>query len=120
MPSGRDGAGPGDGSSFVGDDVCRQLDGRAVLPETLERVELALLLVLDVDDDVSEVDQHPTAVTPTLAADRLGAHLTQPVLDLVHDRLPLAVVGGGGEAERVGGGRSEEHTSELQSLMRLS
>ena len=48
-------------------------DERAVLPEPLEGVEHALLGVLDVDDDVAVVEQHPAPVALALAAHRLGA-----------------------------------------------
>jgi hypothetical protein len=58
--------------------------------------------VLHVHHDVAVVDQHPAAVALALAADRLGADLAQLVLDLVDDRLDLAVVGGRGEQEGVG------------------
>src|SRR4051794_19569538 len=54
-----------------GGDVRGERDGRAVAPEPLERVELPLLLVLDMDDDLAVVDQHPAAVALALAADRL-------------------------------------------------
>ena len=50
-----------------------EVDLGAVLPEPLELVELALLVVLDVHDDVAEVDEDPAAVALALAADRLGA-----------------------------------------------
>ena len=50
-----------------------QLDRRAVLPEALELVVAALLLVLDVDDDVGEVDEDPPPVPLALAAYRLDA-----------------------------------------------
>ena len=66
---------------------------RAVAPQPLEGVELPLLLVLDVHDDLAVVDEHPATVTFALATDRLGAELAQLVLDLVDDRLDLAVVG---------------------------
>ena len=86
----------------AGGDVGRQRDQRAVAPQPLEGVELPLLLVLHVHDDVAVVDQHPAAVALALAADRLGADLAQLVLDLVDDRLHLAVVARRGEQERVG------------------
>ncbi len=91
-------------SPLVGDDVGRQRDRRAVAPEPLEGVELPLLLVLDVHDDLAVVDEHPAPVALALAADRLGADLAELVLDLVDDRLDLAVVGGRGEQEGVGDG----------------
>src|SRR5688572_9549665 len=53
----------------------RQRDGGAVLPEALERVEGAVLLVLDVHDDVDEVEEDPAALALALAADRLDIGL---------------------------------------------
>src|SRR5690349_21473611 len=47
-------------------------DARAVLPEPVERVELALLAVEDVHHDVDVVEKHPPAGALALAADRLG------------------------------------------------
>ena len=49
--------------------------------------------MLHVDDDVDEVDEHPAALALPLAADRLGAHVAQDVLDLVDDgaHLPLGL-----------------------------
>src|SRR6476469_2962984 len=80
----------------------RQVDLRAVLPQALERVVLALLLVLDVDDDVAEVDEDPAALALALAADRLADQLTQPVLDLVDDGAALPLGRCGGDDEHVG------------------
>src|SRR5664280_1895104 len=79
-----------------------QIDGRAVLPQTLELVVGPLLLVLDVHDDVREVDQDPSAVALTFAANRLHAELAKLVLDAVDDRADLTVVGGGRQNEDVG------------------
>src|SRR3954452_8585545 len=70
----------------------RKVDQRAVSPQPLEGVERALLLVLHMHHDLAEVDQHPAAVPLALTAYRLGADAAQPVLDLVDDRLHLAVV----------------------------
>src|SRR3954471_20684280 len=90
------------GRAGAGRDVGRQLDQGAVAPEPLQGVELPLLLVLHVDDDVAVVDQHPTAVALSLATDGLGAELAELVLDLVDDRLHLAVVARRREQEGVG------------------
>src|SRR5207342_17178 len=79
-----------------------EVDLGAVLPEPLQLVELTLLVVLDVHDDVAEVEQHPAAVPLPLAADRLGADLTQPVLHLVDDGADLAVAGRGDDDEGIG------------------
>src|SRR5664280_1844227 len=64
-----------------------QIDGRAVLPQTLELVVGPLLLVLDVHDDVREVDQDPSAVALTFAANRLHAELAKLVLGGCGDSL---------------------------------
>jgi hypothetical protein len=45
-----------------------EVDARAVLPQALELVERALLVVLDVHDDVGEVDEDPAAFTLPLTA----------------------------------------------------
>src|ERR1035437_8811427 len=79
-----------------------QIDGRAVLPETLELVVGPLLLVLDVHNDVREVDQDPPSVTLAFAADRLPAELAELVLDPVDDRADLTVVGCRRQNEDVG------------------
>src|SRR5699024_1822879 len=95
--------GPADGSfAGGGPDVLGQVDDRAVAPEPLEGVELALVLVLDVHDDVAVVDEDPAPVALALATDRLGAELAERALDGVDDRLDLAVVARGGDEEGVG------------------
>jgi hypothetical protein len=82
-----------------------QLHGRAVPPQPLELVEGALLLVLDVHDDVAEVDEDPAVVTPALATQRLGAGQPDTLLDLVDDRTDLTFVGRRGDDEDVGEGQ---------------
>jgi hypothetical protein len=49
--------------------------------------------VLNVDDHVKVVEQHPPAFALAFAARGLGAGLAQLVLDVINDRLDLAVVG---------------------------
>src|SRR3954454_22235223 len=88
----------------AGGHVGRKLDQGAVAPEPLEGVELPLLLVLYVDDDVAVVDEHPPPVALALAPDRLLTGVAELVLDLVDDRLHLAVVARGLQQERVGDG----------------
>src|SRR5450756_2880157 len=80
----------------------REVDSRAVLPEALELVVGPLLLMLDVDDDVREVDQHPPAVAFAFPAHRLDAELAKLVLDVVDDRADLTVVGSRRQNEDVG------------------
>src|SRR5690606_7315043 len=64
----------------------RQRDDGAVLPQPLQAVVPALLLVLDVHDDLGVVEEHPAAVALALAAHRLdpGA-VPEAVLHLVDD-----------------------------------
>src|SRR5687767_5245770 len=63
------------------------------------------------DDDVDVVQQDPAGLAVALAAHRLGAELlVQPLLDLVNDRLDLAVVGRGGEQEGV---RDGQHVADV-------
>ena len=50
------------------------VDSGHVGPEALEVVELALVLLEDVDDDVAVVHQHPGAVVEALNALRLRIH----------------------------------------------
>ena len=91
--------------------VVGQLQLGAVLPQPLQGVEDALLAVLDVDDDVDVVEQDPAGLAVALAAHRLGAELLlQPLLDLVDDRLDLAVVGRGGQQEGV---RDRQHVADV-------
>src|SRR5699024_8982310 len=71
-----------------------QVDDGRIAPQPLERVEGAVLGVLDVDDDVAVVQQHPAGVALALAAQRLAAALAeQRLLDAVDDRgdLPLGL-----------------------------
>jgi hypothetical protein len=74
-------------------DARRQFDGGAVLPESLQRVEGAVLLVLHVHDDVEVVQKDPAALPFALTAGRLRVGLdAETVLDLVHDGADLTVV----------------------------
>ena len=70
-----------------------QLDrnDRAVLPQALEPVVHALLLVEDVHDEIAEVQQHPARLLAPFAAQALVARLEQLVLDLVRDRGDVAL-----------------------------
>src|SRR5690606_7597127 len=72
--------------------VLGQLDGRAVLPQPLERVVGAVLGVLHVHHDVAEVEQDPAGLRLALLPDGLGVLLVEGALDGVDDRghLPLA------------------------------
>ncbi len=63
----------------------------AVLPETLETVVDALLLVEDVHDQVAEIEQHPPGFCTSLTSYPLVARLDQSVLDLIGDRGDVAL-----------------------------
>src|SRR5680860_1823277 len=89
-----------------------EVDGRAVLPQALKLVVGPLLFVLDVDDDVGEVDQHPAAIAFAFPAHRLDAELAKLVLDVVDDRADLAVVGSRRQNEDVG---ERELLADIQS-----
>src|SRR4029453_9535854 len=73
-------------SRRIAGDRRRQRDQRAVPPEPLEGVEGALLVVLDVDDDVEVVQQHPAALPLALAAYRLGVQGAPLLLDRRRDQ----------------------------------
>src|SRR5690606_22469958 len=83
--------------------ACRHLerDRRAVLPETLERVVLALLTMEDVDDEITEVAQDPAPAGLTLAAKQLVTRLVQFALDLIGDRADVALGATGHDEEDV-------------------
>jgi hypothetical protein len=57
-------------------------DHGAVLPEALERVVHAVLLVEHVHHEVAEVQQDPATLCPALTTQRLDASLVELVLDL--------------------------------------
>src|SRR4051794_26932108 len=58
--------------------------------------------MLDMDDDVAVVEQHPATLALALASNRPGSDLAQLVLDLVDDRAHLAVVRRRADDEGVG------------------
>ena len=65
-------------------------NGRAIAPTPIQRVNLALLGVLDAHHDVAEIQQYPMPVTLALTANQLNLQLVHPPLDDVDDgrRLP--------------------------------
>ena len=75
---------------------------RAVPPQPVQRIEVALVLVLDVHDDVDIVQQRPTALAGAFAARRLVSRFAHLFLDLVDDRVDLALVGRRRDDEAVG------------------
>src|SRR5262245_14994929 len=76
-----------------------------VAPKPLEAVELACLVVEDVDHDVDQVDQHPAPVRVALDVPDRGAGLLEPLHDRVGDRLDLHVGAGARDHEVVRGRR---------------
>src|SRR5699024_10593749 len=83
-------------------EVGRELDDGAVLPEPLERVVDAVLGVLDVRDDLTEVEEDPPGLGAPFATDELRAGLVHGLLDRVADRGDLALVARGRDEEDVG------------------
>src|SRR5690606_10599529 len=98
--------------------VLGQLDGRAVLPQPLERVVGAVLGVLHVHHDVAEVEQDPAGLRLALLPDGLGALLEQGALDGVDDRGDLALARTGRDEEDV---REDELLAHVErdDLLRL-
>ena len=68
----------------------------------VQRIEIALVLMLDVHDDVDEVQQCPAAFAGALAACRFVAGQPHLLLDLVDDRVDLTLVGRRRDHEAVG------------------
>src|SRR3546814_3436743 len=87
---------------------------------TLFRSEEDRLQFLEIAIVVGEVDRHP------VLEQRQPAHVIAARQARAADRYPHFLpearleIDAGGEGERVAQARSEEHTSELQSLMRIS
>src|SRR3546814_8980035 len=82
---------------------------------------------LEIACHVREVDGHVDQVFPARAAGPehrayIGEHRARLRGDVVGDKLAIGIVfvAGHGVAGRIAWARSEEHTSELQSLMRIS
>ena len=82
--------------------VRRQLDSGAVLPQTLQGVELPILVLQDVDDDVPIVHQHPVGVGETLTGPTLGPGTMHGLVDRVNDGVDVAFIRAGGQQEDVG------------------
>ena len=66
-------------------------DARGVLPEPLELVVAAVLVDVDVNDDLDEVQEDPTAFALPFPADGLEIALGEDLLHLVRDRPNLPV-----------------------------
>src|SRR5690606_27362761 len=80
-----------------------EVEDGGVAPAALEGVEGAVLGVLDVDDDVAVVEQHPARVPLALAAQRLAAALLQErLLDAIDDRGDLALGVSAADEEHIG------------------
>lgn len=77
-----------------------EVDPVHIRVETIQTIEGPLLLMLDMDDHMPVVEQHPGAGVPALPAQRGGGVLLlQLSLDLVHDRVDLTVRGSRAEEE---------------------
>ena len=68
-----------------------QVDFLAVGPQVLEGIELARLVVEDVDDDAAVVEQNPRAAAVALAVQRLLALFGQFLFHRVAQRVDLRV-----------------------------
>ena len=68
-----------------------QVDFLAVGPQVLEGIELARLVVEDVDDDAAVVEQDPRAAAVALAVQRLLALFGQFLFHRVAQRVDLRV-----------------------------
>jgi hypothetical protein len=62
------------------------------VPESLEAIKHAFLFVEDVRDDVTEVEQNPSAEVSTLAAKRLVTVRQHLILDFVGDCLDVSFI----------------------------
>src|SRR6185312_9046186 len=76
----------------------------AVTPQPIQGIEVAVILVLNVNDDVAIVQQRPAPFAGALAARGFVARLTHFLLDLVDDGIDLSFIGRRGDHEAVGDG----------------
>src|SRR5699024_6640255 len=84
----------------------RELDPGAVLPQPLQVVVGAVVVVLDMHNHVLVIEQYPAGLPHSLSPYGLVTGLTQLPFDTVDDRLDLALVRPGGDHEHV----SDHHT----------
>src|SRR3546814_6479262 len=111
-------------------DVCSS----DLAPHLFEIVERAHFRSKEVDDDVARVEQHPVAALHAFRRDAEDALVLQLLAQMVGHGADLPGRAAGGDHHEVCDAgfvgefddddvvrlRSEEHTSELQSLMRIS
>lgn len=109
----------GDGSGAA---VHIKGNGGAVFPEPLERVEQALFFVEDVHNDITEVEQHPTAFCPAFATQGLSARENHLIFDLGGDGLNVAFIAAGHQEEDVGQGQRTRNVerNKIFALLRVS
>ena len=67
------------------------LNARAIAPEALELVKLAVLVMEHVNEQIAKVKQNPTSTRAALTANCANARLIQFVLDVVRDSLNVAL-----------------------------
>src|SRR4029453_632581 len=79
---------------------------RAVLPKALQGVENTVLGVLDMDDDVRVVQEHPAAFGTAFPTNRAKVLLHQFFLDAINDCVDLAFWGRRGNEEDVSQGEA--------------
>jgi len=94
------------------------LDPLRIEPQTLEAVVLPLLLAEDVHDHVDVVEQHPARLVLALAPDRTDADGAESFLDLLDDRLHLAIARAGADHEEVDD-REDRADLEHENFLRL-
>ena len=79
-----------------------QRETRGVAPEVLERIEAALLLVENVDDDVGVIDDDPMAHRVAIDGDRgdFVVHL-EALLDFARNRLEMGLGGAAANHKKI-------------------
>jgi hypothetical protein len=82
-----------------------EINRRAVLPQPLQGVQLALLLMLHVHHDVDVVEQHPAVLSFSLATCTMGLVLVHGFVDSIYDRRDLTLVGRRDDNEDIGNGK---------------
>ena len=68
------------------------LQCRAIMVKAVQAVELALVIALDVDDDIALIQQHPAIFAVTFTALRFKALLGHLIFDFIHNGAHLALV----------------------------
>lgn len=78
------------------------VDHGAVLPEALQLIEVALVLVENVDDEVAKVQKNPSSRFATFPTDRPDSSIIQIFFDAVRDRLHITLDRSADDQEGVG------------------